>query len=374
MVAKVEILLIVRYDFIVSGIHLSSHNEMNLMPKKLLQRSTLVLFLLFLLPGCVTDQKFKNLLFNVRNQDNRLVNLENQLDQISSGGTSATQTMQKQQASISDEIERLSTEILQLKGQLDESRHLSRSLQEDNRRLQQELDNRLLNLEAINQNNTVKIGELGTNITEIKTTIANEAEQRAQKALKAAQEAQSRAASATQQAAAAAAADATANQTKEISPRVHKMKKDGSSATADSTPPPVAKTTTGPTTDKSSAEKLYDMALGQYRSEDYKGAITSFTTFLDRHKDDKLLPNARFWLGSSLLKSGDYSGAVLEFQNIVADYPGHPKAPEALLQQAKAFEHFGDKMVQKKLYKDVLTYYPDSEQAEKAKKLLDKLQ
>jgi tol-pal system protein YbgF len=373
MVAKVEILLIVRYDFIVSVIHLSSHNEMNVMPKKLLLHSTLVLFLLFLLPGCVTDQKFNNLLFNVRNQDNRLVNLENKLEQISSGGTSATQTMQKQQASISDEIGRLSTEILQLKGQLDESRHLSRSLQEDNRRLQQELDNKLLNLEAINQNNTVKIAELDTNITEIKTTIANEAEQRAQKALKAAQEAQSKAASAAQQAASAAAADATANHTKEISPRVHKIKKDGSSATADSTPP-VAKTSTGPTTDKSSAEKLYDMALGQYRSEDYKGAITSFTTFLDRHKDDKLLPNARFWLGSSLLKNGDYSGAVLEFQNIVADYPGHPKAPEALLQQAKAFEHFGDKMVQKKLYKDVLTYYPDSEQAEKAKKLLDKLQ
>ncbi len=340
------------------------------MTKKLLLQSALVLSLLPLLPGCVTEQKFRNLHFNVRNQDNRLVDLENKLEQISSGGTNATQSMQKQQASIADEIERLSTEILQLKGQLDESRHHSRTLQEENRRLQQELDNKLLNLEAISQNNLAKIGELAENIASIKTKMAEEAEQRAQEALRAAEKAQRRAAAS---AAAQAAADNSASQTKEITPRIHKKKKDDISAGAATAEKPVEKTDSLPASAKSSAEKLYDMGLGQYRSEDYKGAIASFTSFLDRHKDDKLLPNARFWLGSSLLKSGDYSGAVLEFQNIVADYPGHPKAPEALLQQAKAFEHFGDKMVQKKLYKDILTYYPDSEQAGKAKKLLEKI-
>ncbi len=339
------------------------------MTKKILLRSALIISLLPLLPGCVTDQKFRNLQFNVRNQDNRLVNLENQMEQVASGGTVATQSMQKQQASIADELERLSTEILQIKGQLDESRHHSRTLQEENHLLQKELDNRLLNLEAISQNNAAKIAEIGDNVTEIKVKIAEEAEQRAQEALRAAQEAQRRAAVA----AAAQVAVETSSQTKEISPRVHKKKKDDPIVDA-KTPTKVEQPTSSSTTAKSSAEKLYDMGLGQYRSEDYKGAITTFTSFLDRYKDDKLIPNARFWLGSSLLSSGDYSGAVLEFQNIVADYPGHPKAPEALLQQAKAFEHFGDKMVQKKLYKDVLTYYPDSEQAAKAKKLLDKLQ
>lgn len=345
------------------------------MPSKILLRNALVLSLVGLLPGCVvSEQKFNNLQFNVRNQDNRLVNLENTLEQIASGGTTASQTIQKRQASIADELERLSMEILQLKGQMDESRHHSRELQEENRRLQQELDNKLLNLESLGQRNAAAIHELDTGITEIKATMAQEAEQRAQKALRAAQEAQARAAQAAA-AAAAAAAQPSGNQTKELSPAVHKKKKD-TDAPAPVVKAPVApKTaTTEPSTDKNPAEKLYDMGLGQYRSKDYKGAIVTFTTFLDRHKEDKLLPDARFWLGSSLLNNGDYSGAVLEFQNIVADYPGHAKAPEALLQQAKAFEHFGDKMVQKKLYKDVLTYYPDTEQAVKAKQLLGKLQ
>lgn len=341
------------------------------MTKKLLLHTSLVLSLLAFLPGCVTDQKFRNVQFNMRNQDNRLVNLENKLEQISSGGTTATLSVQKQQASISDEIERLSMEILQIKGQLDEAKHHSSSLQDENRRLQEELDNRLLNLEAISQNNAAKIGGLGETIAEIKMKIAEEAEQSAQEAIQAAQDAQKRAALS---AAAQVAADSAADQTKELSPRIHKKKKGDSPVAAPSTPKQRDMTPSAePTTDKSTAEKLYDMGLGQYRSEDYKGAITTFTSFLDRHKDDKLIPNARFWLGSSLLKSDDYSGAVLEFQNIVADFPGHDKAPEALLQQAKAFEHFGDKMVQKKLYKDILTYYPDSEQAAKAKKLLDNL-
>lgn len=344
---------------------------MNIMTKKIILRSALVLSLLPLLPGCVTDQKFRNLQFNVRNQDNRLVNIENQMEQIASGGTIATKSVQKQQASLSDEIERLSTEILQIKGQLDESRHRGRALQEENRNLQEALDNRLLNLEAANQNNALKIDNLGGNINEVKIKLAEDAEQRAQDALRAAQDAKRSAAVA---AATQAAADATnQNQSKEITPRIHKKKKDTPTDTPKVTPTVKKTITPTPATSKSPAEKLYDMGLGQYRSEDYTGAITTFTTFLDRHKESKLIPNARFWLGSSLLKSDDYSGAVLEFQNIVADYPGHPKAPEALLKQAKAFEHFGDKMVQKKLYKDILTYYPDSEQAAKAKKLLDKL-
>ncbi len=343
------------------------------MTKKLLLHSALVLSVIPFLSGCVTDQQLRNVQFNVRNQDNRLVDMENQMGQIASGGTSTTQAMQKQQASLSVEIERLSTEILQIKGQFDESRHRGRALQEENRRLQQELDNRLLNIEAISQTNAATIGELGGNLSEIKTKMAQEAQQRAQEALQSAQQAQRRAAAAKAAQVAAAAADAATKQPKEITPRLHKKKKDDSPVALVIPPKSTEKTPPVPATDKSSAEKLYDMGLGQYRSKDYKGAITTFTTFLDRHKDDKLLPNARFWLGSSLLNNGDYSGAVLEFQNIVADYPGHPKAPEALLKQAKAFEHFGDKMVQKKLYKDVLTYYPKSEQAAKAKQLLKKL-
>lgn len=353
----------------------TSAHLMNVMIKKLLLPA-LLLTVVPLLAGCVTDQQFRNLQFNVQNQDNRLVEMEHQLDQVASGGTNASQSMQKQQASIAADIERLSTDILQIKGRLDEAKHVSRTLQEENLRLQQELDNRLLNLEATSQSNGARIAELKENIRAIKTQMSAEDEQRALEALRSAQEAQKKAAAAAAAAASAQAATAVSptTPTKELTPRQHKEKKGKAPAATVTTAKSPAKSPAVPTTDKSPAETLYDRGLGQYRSEDYKGAIKTFTSFLDSHKEHKLLPNARYWLGASLLNNGDYSGAVLEFQNIVADYPGHPKAPDALLQQAKAFEHFGDIMVQKKLYKDILTYYPDSEQASKAKVLLEKLQ
>ena len=354
---------------------------MNAMTKKILLRTALLLCSAALLSGCVTSKQFRSMQLNVRNIDNRLVGMENQIDQVTSGGISATQSLQKQQASLASELENLNIEMLQIQGQLDESRHHSQQLQEENLRLQKELDNRLLNLEAANKQlaatnrkNVAKIAELEENIAAIKEKIAAEAEKRAQEAVRAAEEARRRAAAA---AAARQSAAASSSRTKELTPRTHKVAKDEAAAAPSGQSKP-AQSTSGssePSVDKSAAEKLFDTGLGHYRSKEYKKAITTFTSFLDQYRDNKgLVADARFWLGASLLNSGDYSGAVLEFQNIVADYPDHAKAPEALLKQAEAFEHFGDKMVQRKLYTDVLTYYPDSEQATKAKELLKKVQ
>lgn len=355
---------------------------MNAMIKKILLRTALLLCSATLLSGCVTSKQFRSMQLNMRNIDNRLVGMENQIDQVTSGGTSATQSLQKQQASLANEVENLNIEILQIQGQLDEARHHSQQLQEENLRLQKQLDNRLLNLEAANQQltatsrkNVAQIADLEESITAIKAKIAAEAEKRAQQAIRAAEEARRRAAAAET---ARKSAAASSSKTKELTPRTHKVQKDDVTST---TPAGSARTdqskksSTEPSADKNAAEKLFDTGLGHYRSKEYKKAITTFTSFLDQYRDDKsLVADARFWLGASLLNSGDYSGAVLEFQNIVADYPDHAKAPEALLKQAEAFAHFGDKMVQRKLYTDVLTYYPDSEQATKAKELLKKLQ
>ena len=356
--------------------------------RKILSTTSLSLLLLPLLSGCVvTQDQFKSLNLVVRNQDNRLVELE----QRASAGSDATGSVQKQQADLSQEIERLSTELLQIKAQLDESNHRSRNLRQENEELRQELANRLAGLEELSQNQEQKLVGLGTNLSSVQLQMEEEALRRAEAAKLAAKEARDRAAAAAEAkrkadeakrraaeaaAAKAAAEKAAASGIKEIKPGQFKVKKGEQPAAALSSPAPVPESSPAstPTANRNEAEKLYDTALGHYRSDNFKDAIKSFTTFLDQHPKDKLAPNARYWLGASMLKSGDYSGAVLEFQNIVDGYPNHPKAPEALLQQAKAFEHFGEKAVQIKLYKDVLAYYPNSEQAKTAKKMLNKLQ
>ncbi len=361
--------------------------------RKTLLKSFLVLLVLPMISGCVaTKDQLSSLNLKVRNQDNRLVELE----QLTSDGTNATGTVQKQLADLALELESISTELLQVKGQLDETNHRNRTLIEENQELRTLLDTRLQELDENSQNLQQKLVGLDSNLSTVQGQMEEDARRRAEQALQAAEKARLQAAAAAEakrqaeeaqrriNAAAAAklaAAQAAKNNSgiPELAPRVVKKKRTGAASAAVATTPAVSKqttttATTTPTTGKNEAESTYDTGLGQYRSNDYKGAITTFSTFLDKFPKDKLAPNARYWLGSSMLQSSDYSGAVLEFQNIVDGYPNHPKAPEALLQQAKAFEHFGEKAVQIKLYKDVLAYYPDSDQAKKAKKMLNKLQ
>ncbi len=356
--------------------------------RKILLKTSLVFLIPPMLTGCmVSKDQFNSLSLKVRNQDNRLVELE----QVTDDGSTATGTVQKRQADLSLELDRLSADLLQIKGQLDETNHRNQSLQDENLQLRAMLESRLEELEVNSQNLQQKVVGLDTNLSSVQSAMEEEAKRRAEDALRNAEEARQRAEAAMQakrqadeskrRAASAAAAQAAAISANKETTGIHELKpreskKKIAKATSKSSTVSQAKAPVSSTqlTTSTEAESIYDKALGQYRSNEYKKAITTFSTFLDKYPKDKLAPNARYWLGASMLNSGDYSGAVLEFQNIVDGYPNHAKAPEALLQQAKAFEHFGEKAVQIKLYKDVLAYYPDSEQAKKAKKMLQKLQ
>lgn len=325
--------------------------------------------------SCVTTQDHKNLQFKVRNQNNRIVEMEQQLSQLKKGGGEYTKTLQRQQAEIATSIDQLKSQLLQIKGQIEEATYRNRALLEKNQNFQRELDAKMASLEEQDKETQELLQTTTSQVSSISLTLEQEAKRKQEEALKKAALARQRALEierARQKAQAEYAATHDSSGVKKISPRMKKVKNADKKKTVQPVVTPTPEPTTV-TTAKTPAEKLYDKGLSEYRAENYKAAIASFSLFLEQNNSHKLLPNAKYWLGASRLKDGDYSGAVLEFQHIVADYPKHPKAPEALLKQAEAFAHFGDKMVQKKLYKDVLSYYPKSEQAKIAKAKLSKL-
>lgn len=349
------------------------------MAKKTLLTCTLLLGFAPLLTSCVTTQDHKNLQFKVRNQNNRIVEMEQQISKLQEGGGEYTKTLQRQQAEIATSMDTLKTQLLQIQGQIEETTHRNRALLEKNQVFQQELDAKMSSLEEQDKA-TQEILEITTSqISSISLTMEQQAQRKREEAIRKAEQARKKALE-KERARQKAQADLDARKknsgVKTISPRMTKIKNSGQAKVTSPTVTPsatIAPVTPSPQIAKSGAEKLYDKGLSEYRAENYKSAINSFTLFLEKNSSHKLLPNAKYWLGASRLKDGDYSGAVLEFQHIVADYPKHPKAPEALLKQAEAFGHFGDKMVQKKLYKDILSYYPKSDQAKIAKAKLKKL-
>ena len=119
------------------------------------------------------------------------------------------------------------------------------------------------------------------------------------------------------------------------------------------------------------AGDLYKDAYETYQKGDYEGARRKFEAFLKQYPNTELSDNAQFWIGESYFGKKDYEKAILEYEKAIAKYPEGDKIPSALLKQAIAFLDLGDKTNGRNLLRRVIERYPQSEQADMAKKRLD---
>ncbi len=75
----------------------------------------------------------------------------------------------------------------------------------------------------------------------------------------------------------------------------------------------------------------YDLAYGYVLHKDYALAEQAFRDFLKRHPDEKLVPDAQYWLGESLFQRQRYRDAAESFLAVSTKYSKAGKAPNALL-------------------------------------------
>ncbi|MBI4792550.1 MAG: tol-pal system protein YbgF [Deltaproteobacteria bacterium] len=324
------------------------------------------------LAGCVTDQDFRSLELQFRNLDNRMVALENQVQDMHSGGSSV-ELMKKQQAGLSSNLDRLNAELLQVKGQLDESRHRYRNMQADNKNLQEELK-KIRDLEQKTGELQERIGtmesstsEIDTRLSTVDTHLADIKETQATAATRAAEEARKKA-----EAADKAEAATKSMQPHEIAPE--KTKKTPAEAKRQQTVEQASPAETPQKQGESSGNKMYDEALDLFKAKKYKESQELFSEFIKKNPDHDLSVNARFWVGDCLYNQNEFALAILEYQNVIADYPNHTKAPAALFKQAMAFENLQDDDTAKIVYKKIIAEYPKSDQVAAAKKKLEELE
>ena len=119
-----------------------------------------------------------------------------------------------------------------------------------------------------------------------------------------------------------------------------------------------------------SADTLYLKGMTLYQGGDMPGARGQFTQFLERNPSHELAPNARYWLGETYYSEKNYEQAILEFQEVVKQFPQRDKAPAALLKQALSFKELNDIKSTQYLLKNLVSSYPKSEEAKKAQQLL----
>jgi tol-pal system protein YbgF len=116
------------------------------------------------------------------------------------------------------------------------------------------------------------------------------------------------------------------------------------------------------------AKAEYDKALSLLlKTGDSESARATFRTFLASHAGHSLEPNATYWLGESYYVERRFPEAVLVFKDVVDRFPAHPKAADALLKIAYAYQGLGDAQNARFHLKMLASEYPGTDAARKAK-------
>lgn len=120
-------------------------------------------------------------------------------------------------------------------------------------------------------------------------------------------------------------------------------------------------------------EGLYQKAQEVFKSGDYPKAREMFGKFLEQYPDNSLAVNARFWRGETYYAEKNYEQAILEYQQVIKNYPGKEKVPAAMLKQALAFKELGDSKSAKYILKKLVDDYPLTDEAAIAKERLKEI-
>jgi len=344
-------------------------NEM----KPRISQLAIIMFVAPFITHCVPSQDVNNLDLKVRNINNRVVQINKAVGKLNN--PEQIDSIQSKQASIGNSVDNLNMDMLQIKGQLEETSHNYQIMQKENKQFKTDINRTIADLadqislltDQLNQTNErlVAVQQAGKKTANAAAASSEQAKAALAQAKIAADKA----------AAAGKAADEAGNKLESykksatkaphlIVPHQKKMTP-AEQKKAASAPKSTSKSTTTNTDNV-----LYDKALNLFRKSNFTESYRTFNKYLKKFPKGKLAPNAQFWMGDCYYSQQEYELAILEYQKVIANFPKHAKAPAALLKQGLAFEKLQDNDTAKIVYKKLLKEYPKSEQMQIAKKRL----
>ena len=117
-------------------------------------------------------------------------------------------------------------------------------------------------------------------------------------------------------------------------------------------------------------EILYQQAYDALKAGDFIKARELFGTFLAQNPKHNLAANAHYWLGETYYGEKKFEQAVLEFQEVIKNFPEKEKVPAAMLKQGMAFKEMGDGKSAIYIYKKLVEEFPKTEEAKIAREKL----
>ena len=126
-----------------------------------------------------------------------------------------------------------------------------------------------------------------------------------------------------------------------------------------------------PSNMQESSRHLYDRVMEEYKHRDYAAALAGFRLFLELHGQSSLAANAQYWVGECQYRLGRYKEALKSFYHVVSYYPLSPKLAASTLKIGQTYTRLKDHEKAHMMYERVVDQYPESAEAESARKALD---
>ena len=120
-------------------------------------------------------------------------------------------------------------------------------------------------------------------------------------------------------------------------------------------------------------EGVYQQGQDAFKNGDTQKARELFTRFLEQYPKHQLAVNARYWLGETYYAEKKFEQAILEYQQVIKDYPGKEKIPAAMLKQALAFQELGDGKSARYILKKLVEDFPLADETALAKEKLKEI-
>ncbi|MBX3617184.1 tol-pal system protein YbgF [Nitrosomonas sp.] len=118
---------------------------------------------------------------------------------------------------------------------------------------------------------------------------------------------------------------------------------------------------------------VYQAAYDRFKGGEFTDAIVQFENFMQSYPHSNLAPAAAYWIGNAHYALRDYQLAITAQQKLIAQYPDSNKVPDALLNIASSQNGMGDSKASRQTLENILTKFPHSEAGKKAKQRLANL-
>lgn len=119
------------------------------------------------------------------------------------------------------------------------------------------------------------------------------------------------------------------------------------------------------------SRRLYDRIMSEFKQRDYEAALAGFRLFIELHGRSALAANAQYWMGECQYRMGRYQDALNSFYNVVLSYPLSPKLAASTLKIGQTYAKLGDQDNARVMFYRVASQYPDSAEAEVARKAIE---